>query len=153
MILFFTPQHIKHDTIHICIPYTTSINTAHTIHHTAYIPYNIMLMFMHNNYWLCVVRNVQRFRTSATQSIHHTIHTTLLLFMYVACSIYITVADPGFEVRGAHFFRISYCTPPPLRGFPVATIKVYTWIFLGFKFAPPLNIFPEATIKVYTWIF
>ena len=29
------------------------------------------------------------------------------------------------------FFRISICTPPPLRGFPEATIKVYTWIFTG----------------------
>ena len=61
--------------------------------------------------------------------------------MYVGCSIYITVAEPGFEVRGAHFFRISYCSPPPLplRGFPVATIKVYLDFFLGFRFANPLE--------------
>ena len=45
-------------------------------------------------------------------------------------------ADPGFEDRGgAHFFRISYCTPPPLRGFPEGTIKVYTWIIFRISFS------------------
>ena len=30
-----------------------------------------------------------------------------------------SVADPGFEVTGTHFFRNYICTPPPpLRGFP-----------------------------------
>ena len=65
------------------------------------------------------------------------------------------------------FFRILYCTPPPLCFFSEATIKVYTWIFfseatikslyldfLGFRIAPPLAFFfSEATRKVYTWIF
>ena len=46
------------------------------------------------------------------------------------------------RLRGPTFFRNYICTPPPLRGFPEATIKVYTWIF-----------FSETTIKVYTWIF
>ena len=41
-----------------------------------------------------------------------------------------SVADPGFEVTGAHFLGIRIAhTPPPLRGFPEATIKAYTWIF------------------------
>ena len=33
-------------------------------------------------------------------------------------------ADPGFEVRGSTFLGIRIA--PPLRGFPEATIKVYT---------------------------
>ena len=33
------------------------------------------------------------------------------------------------RLRGPTFFRIHNCTPPPLRGFPEAIIKVYTWIF------------------------
>ena len=70
------------------------------------------------------------------------------------------------RLGGAHFLGIRFAPPPPLRGFPEATIKVYTWIFfsrhnkslyldfLGFRIAPPLVVFfSEATIKVYTWIF
>ena len=40
------------------------------------------------------------------------------------------VADPGFEVRGGPlFYELELHPPPPLRGFPEATIKVYAWIF------------------------
>ena len=54
------------------------------------------------------------------------------------------MADPGFEVSIPP-------PPPPLRGFPEANIKVYTWIILGFRIAPPPphEHFSEATIKVY----
>ena len=64
------------------------------------------------------------------------------------------MTDPGFEIRGggAYIFRISNYTPL-LESFPKATIKVYTCILIGFRFAHPLVIFPEATMKVYTWIF
>ena len=66
-----------------------------------------------------------------------------------------TVADPGFEVRGGGtFLGIRIAPPPPLRGFPEATIKVYTWIFFELHPPPPHEFFfLEATIKVYTWIF
>ena len=41
--------------------------------------------------------------------------------------------------------------PPPLNIYPEATIKVYTWIVLGIRFAHiRLSIFFEAIIKVYT---
>ena len=40
-----------------------------------------------------------------------------------------SVADPGFEDRGGPLFYELELHPPPLRGFPEATIKVYTWIF------------------------
>ena len=46
------------------------------------------------------------------------------------------VADPGLEIRGAYFFRISNCTPS-LESFPEATMEVYTCILIGFRFAPP----------------
>ena len=59
---------------------------------------------------------------------------------------------PGFEVRGRTVLGFSIA--PPLRCFPEATKQVYTWIFLGLRFAPPpLSIFLEATMNVYTWIF
>ena len=61
-------------------------------------------------------------------------------------------------------FKISNCTPPPFEFFflkPLsksilcisseATIKIYTWICLGFRIAPPPWVFfPGATIKIYT---
>ena len=53
---------------------------------------------------------------------------------------------------GGHtFYRILNCTPPPppLSIFPEATMKIYTWIVLGFWLAPPMTIFSEATIKAY----
>ena len=33
---------------------------------------------------------------------------------------------------------LGFQIAPPLRGFPEATIKVYTWIWVGFRIAPPL---------------
>ena len=41
------------------------------------------------------------------------------------------------RLRGPTFSGIRIAPPPPLRGFPEATIKVYAWIFLGFRIAPP----------------
>ena len=95
----------------------------------------------------------------------------------------LTGADPGFGNGGGGGGKIlsvahkSVADHPPLRGFPEATIKVYTWIFLGFRIASPpfvfflwshyeslyldllgfriaplVVFFSEATIKVYTWI-
>ena len=43
---------------------------------------------------------------------------------------YKSVTDPGFEVTGGGgAFLGNIIAPPPLRDFPEATIKVYTWIF------------------------
>ena len=64
-------------------------------------------------------------------SISVTFH--LIIHQADACNkseyLHMAVADPGFEVRGRTFlgFQIG-----PLRGFPEATIKVYTWIFFEF---------------------
>ena len=41
------------------------------------------------------------------------------------------------RLRGAHFLGIRIAPTHPLRGFPEATIKVYTCIILGFRIAPP----------------
>ena len=67
-------------------------------------------------------------------------------------------ADPGFEIQKGGSTFLGIIIAPPMRGFPEATIKVYTCIFLGFRIAPPMSFFSwshykslsEATIKVYT---
>ena len=48
-----------------------------------------------------------------------------------------SVADPGFEVRRAHFLGFHIVPPPPLRGFPEATINVYTWIIFRISICTP----------------
>ena len=48
---------------------------------------------------------------------------------------------------GGHFVRISYCTPPPLRGFPEATIKLYTWIIFRISNCTPLEHFSKGHYK------
>ena len=53
-----------------------------------------------------------------------------IMFIRTAYKSLFSVADPGFEVRGGgggHFLGIRFA-PTPLRGFPEATIQVYTWI-------------------------
>ena len=70
----------------------------------------------------------------------------------------ITGADPGFGNGGAKILSVAHksvADHPPLRGFPEATIKVYTWIFRISNCTPPPLVFflSEATIKVYTWVF
>ena len=61
------------------------------------------------------------------------------------------VADPGFEVRGAHFLGIRFA--PPLERLSWSHYKSLYLDFLGFRIAPPplVFFFSEATIKVYTF--
>ena len=61
------------------------------------------------------------------------------------------VADPCFGVRGAHFFLgFHIAPPPPLRGFPEATIQVYTWILSRISNCtppPPWTLFLRPLYK------
>ena len=47
----------------------------------------------------------------------------------------VTVADPGFEVRGAHFLGIRFA--PPLERLSWSHYKSLYLDFLGFRIAPP----------------
>ena len=69
--------------------------------------------------------------------------------IHFACSNHNhSVADPGFEVRGAHFFRISNCTPPPLRGFPEATTKLSLYLDFFFRIS---NCTPPPPLEHFSW--
>ena len=59
--------------------------------------------------------------------------------------IFFLISEICIESESSNYM----CTPPPLERFPEATIKVYTWICLGFRIAPPWVFFLEP-LGVYT---